>query len=485
MQYVERLFPAFPIVCLVAALIYAILFLLFKGKREKPGKLNMLAEFVLVGWVCMFVYTTLLMGFGNGMGEAVNLKPFGDFAIAFRYGSGNAHLVWQSLLNILMMAPLGFLLPVVFPHKIRNFKSPLLVSFFLSATAEIMQLFVGRGCDIDDVIANTAGGLCGFALWAIAYEAMTAFGGKPSPHPARKIIAGTVVLCLTAAPFIAISVSDGNSEYGNFYYGHMIPEKVNVPDSISREESTGNLYKATTHFGLQSVEETLKNASGVNGEFTSTEWQDVWALAENIQGRPGETTQLFIYQYNTWSVNFHYPARQSDDEPEMDDGPETDVALLPKESEALDIAWEKLSPYGITAGNVRYTGIIDGYGNEKLHLGFESLEDTDAQMVYGNVVVAIGENGDVYSIDDKRIWCDFVKKVPCISPYEATQLAHKVGVGIWSVTADVSTVDKGYSLIDETGYVIPTWNISARTSANGGGQSGNQTEWNPTIDAVK
>jgi hypothetical protein len=210
----------------------------------------------------------------------------------------------------------------------------------------------------------------------------------------------------------------------------------------------------------------LKSTLGLNGDFSVVPYsQNAFELAED--------THLILIngnQYNTWIINFHHG-----------EGTETDTSLLPEESEALSIVWARLSDYGITADNVRYNGLIEGYGDKNLHLGFKSVEGTDLQMVYGNVAVTVGEGGELHSISDQRIWCDFVKEVPCISPYEATQTAQKVGVGDWAGTAEVYAVEGGYSLINETGYVVPTWSIAARFMAD----SGNQYEWTPIIEAVR
>ena len=118
-------------------------------KREKPGLLTMIAEYTLIGWFVVFVYVTQLMPFGNGMGESFNIKPLHMFYIAFRYGSKNAGMVWQFLLNILMFVPLGFLLPVVFPKKCASWPRVLLFSFCTTFATELVQLFTKRGTDMN------------------------------------------------------------------------------------------------------------------------------------------------------------------------------------------------------------------------------------------------------------------------------------------------------------------------------------------------
>lgn len=75
--------------------------------------------------------------------------------------------------NIVMFAPLGIFLPLIFPSTRRLGK--LFVTVLLSSCAiELAQLFLGlmagslyRCVDIDDVILNTLGGLLGYAIYRL------------------------------------------------------------------------------------------------------------------------------------------------------------------------------------------------------------------------------------------------------------------------------------------------------------------------------
>ena len=46
-----------------------------------------------------------------------------------------------------------------------QWKNALLLGFCITTFIECAQLFVGRAFDIDDIILNTLGILCGFWLW--------------------------------------------------------------------------------------------------------------------------------------------------------------------------------------------------------------------------------------------------------------------------------------------------------------------------------
>lgn len=73
--------------------------------------------------------------------------------------------ITQTIANILMFLPLGFIFPVVFKQARTFYKTSvcmLLVSFFI----EFIQYFIGRSADIDDLILNTLGGMLGYLIFS-------------------------------------------------------------------------------------------------------------------------------------------------------------------------------------------------------------------------------------------------------------------------------------------------------------------------------
>ena len=69
----------------------------------------------------------------------------------------------NSLLNILLFLPLGFLVPI-FCQQFRNFKSAFLLSLFCSLFIELFQIFTYRLSDINDLITNILGTVLGYLL---------------------------------------------------------------------------------------------------------------------------------------------------------------------------------------------------------------------------------------------------------------------------------------------------------------------------------
>ncbi|GHD49517.1 VanZ family protein [Mycetocola manganoxydans] len=74
------------------------------------------------------------------------------------------------LLNILMTAPLGFLLPML--TRVNTFGRVVLAGALFSLGIEITQIWFGvfgatRTADVNDLIANTLGAAIGFAVFAL------------------------------------------------------------------------------------------------------------------------------------------------------------------------------------------------------------------------------------------------------------------------------------------------------------------------------
>ena len=72
----------------------------------------------------------------------------------------------DTILNIILFVPLGFFLPLLY-KKYGHIGSVALVSFLLSLSIEIVQMF-GRGAtDINDLITNTVGACLGFFIYQL------------------------------------------------------------------------------------------------------------------------------------------------------------------------------------------------------------------------------------------------------------------------------------------------------------------------------
>ena len=71
----------------------------------------------------------------------------------------------NTILNIILFVPLGFLLPTVW-SEYRSGKKILFTGLGISLIIEILQIFTFRLTDVDDLITNTVGTVLGYWLYS-------------------------------------------------------------------------------------------------------------------------------------------------------------------------------------------------------------------------------------------------------------------------------------------------------------------------------
>lgn len=93
-------------------------------------------------------------------GGGTNFIPFREI---LRYKYGSVAFYKQVVGNILLFIPLGYYATSY--CRIKNLGTITIVSLLSSAVIEIVQHFIGRSFDIDDIILNLVGGIIGFLLY--------------------------------------------------------------------------------------------------------------------------------------------------------------------------------------------------------------------------------------------------------------------------------------------------------------------------------
>lgn len=116
----------------------------------------------------------------------INLIPFQDFSTSNITGM---------VLNAVMFAPLGFLLPLYF-ERYRHWGRTLAAGFLTSLTVELIQLITFRATDVDDLIMNTLGTLVGFLLAKLIFRHRTALFRGRKDWLELVIINGVVLLVI-------------------------------------------------------------------------------------------------------------------------------------------------------------------------------------------------------------------------------------------------------------------------------------------------
>ena len=183
-QYIWNMFPY----CVLGA----VLFIIFRVIFQKDNTLNLkkdIATGLFIAYCFGLASQTIIPHFNFGISSSTG-KPFLDvfitndnssinlipFKTMFEQIVGRNEVVSQidiadvSILNLLsnifLFSPIGFFVPLINERYI-SLKKIILIGVSTSCVVEVIQLFIGRSCDIDDVILNTCGVVIGFIIFKV------------------------------------------------------------------------------------------------------------------------------------------------------------------------------------------------------------------------------------------------------------------------------------------------------------------------------
>ena len=131
---------------------------------------------------CLLLITILFLNNEYRMGGFQNIDTFSKehfessnlipFATIIEYITGvisddinTSIVIINFATNLLLFAPMGFFIPILFQSKIKNIKQFVIMIIILTLIVEILQFITYRGStDIDDIILNTIGAVIVYLL---------------------------------------------------------------------------------------------------------------------------------------------------------------------------------------------------------------------------------------------------------------------------------------------------------------------------------
>ncbi|QWU07776.1 VanZ family protein [Heyndrickxia coagulans] len=139
------------------------------GKNNRK-KINAAVLFVFIVYAAYLMELLFFIPYRHAPNSASqNVIPFKTIRMYILYYRYFQFEVWFSNLfgNIFMFMPFGFFLPILF-RRMRKAWIMGLLSCLASALAEIIQgYFHVGGFDVDDILLNTTGGLCGYGIFLL------------------------------------------------------------------------------------------------------------------------------------------------------------------------------------------------------------------------------------------------------------------------------------------------------------------------------
>lgn len=159
-EVMPEIWPMLIIITVIVSSL-RITYLITKHKKFQIHK-ELIYLIFIIYILCLFhVVTFQDINYGES-----NFIPFKEI---FRYDFGSDKFIKNILGNIMLFIPYGFLASYLL--KNRKFSVITILTVIVSLTIEMVQYYIGRVFDIDDIILNLLGGIIGFLIF-IAVDAV-------------------------------------------------------------------------------------------------------------------------------------------------------------------------------------------------------------------------------------------------------------------------------------------------------------------------
>lgn len=170
LQFNDVLFFA---ILMTAWVVFRISRVIFSGKTSIPREVTVNLLFLYlcyVIYVTSFPMTYIFYSFNRTVNLIPLVKSISMIQNAITLGVMVREVAINLLGNLLLLVPLGFLLPALF-EKSRSVFKIIELGFAVSLSIEISQFFLAvRIFDVDDIFLNTLGALLGYSIFMLVFK---------------------------------------------------------------------------------------------------------------------------------------------------------------------------------------------------------------------------------------------------------------------------------------------------------------------------
>ena len=434
---------------LLALTAFALLAALGKRRRGRavPSKAQFVSLFLLLCWAAMVGLLTMVSRGANYAGS-VNFHLFSGYVRAWNQWSPREFQL--ILLNMLMFAPLGFLLPLLW-KRAERFGVILLASLGASALVEIAQLVSGRGIfEFDDLLHNCLGSLFGyFCIMAILACRRK---GRMCPAPIARAL---VLPILVGSVFGGAALAYSHQPYGNMPFAPAVRQdmsSVNVEAALTLPDVPAS---APVYRNLRACEDAQPEdiraalAELERAALSSAPRREENSLIFTGKTESGEEAQLtFFTRTGTWDYTTW-----------------TDPAPLPDaEAESLRTRYEAwFTERGLLPENARFslqngdTLRWDARAQDPPLAGLPSFAE-------GTILLQFDARGNACSLFYEIYWNEFAATEAIISPSDALAQVRKGQFEQYvpfkdEDTLHISACELGYAY-DTKGFYRPVYQFS-------------------------
>ena len=147
-------------ILVICSIIFVSMRIVYLVKSDKKIYIHKELLMYLFGIYIMCLFTVVTYQDVESYGN--NFTPFKEM---FRYTLGSNLFIKNVIGNMVMFMPYGFFTGYFL--KINKVSLVLLLSILVSTSIEIIQGYIGRVFDIDDIILNVIGSIIGFLIYKL------------------------------------------------------------------------------------------------------------------------------------------------------------------------------------------------------------------------------------------------------------------------------------------------------------------------------
>lgn len=389
-------------VFLVLASAYLIYKKVFHGKKTIT-KMQAICSVLLCCWFLLVLGLTSLSRGANYTGE-LNVDFFSGYISAWNNWSiSELQLI---IFNMLMFAPLGFLLPLLW-KKAEKMWVTLAVSLGLTTLIEVTQLLTGTGIfEFDDLFHNTVGGLFGyFCIMAI----LTPIKEKTIRFaPIAKVL---MIPCVVSLILGAVFFVYDRQPYGN----------MDILPSVKQDMSTVEIATELKLFDKDTSVSIYKNGYAEDKSYIQGIQSELSEL-ENItfSGVTRREEENYVYtgtdaNGNEFQMNFFFRSGQWSYTTYADH-----VAILTEE--IADKYRNRYEAWMKENNLLPDNAVFSVQNNNTLRWDVTPEQDVsagDKAFQNGSVMMQFDENGMLIDLSYQISWNEYVATEDVISPKEA------------------------------------------------------------------
>ncbi|WP_455538005.1 VanZ family protein [Terrisporobacter sp.] len=397
------------VVFFISLFSYKFIYKKVLGGKKEVSTYQFVLFVILLGYLFLVFAMTGLSRVDNFSNTMVNFNFLSSYLDVWYSWTLTPLLLL--ILNILMLAPLGFLLPLI-SKKFDSLKNILLVAFAFTVFIEVFQLITHRGVfELDDLFHNTIGSMIGYFIVKVFLEFK-----ENKKVRISTIIKAFAIPSIYIILFVGAIVVYNNKEFGNLNinpFEHTDVSNVEISSNIAFSD---NDDKASVFYNINSNnrKKALDIIKILNTDFNIPELKKSGMDGDNIQYIFDTTSDsmysmTYFYKDGTWSLNNNYNVDNMENSRLNDKKVQELEKLLKKSGLIPDIT------------KLHY----DENNSLRWDAKKIDIKDTKKDFIDGMIMITNSPSGDLQSLYNGIKDNKYIRDIEIISPKEAFEKVKK------------------------------------------------------------